>query len=311
MAYLFIISPPLVQNLAEAATQYSRLTASQWANAGTTITYDYDDNGSQTKKTENDNGTVTTIDYFYNLQNRLQRIETTISGNTDVVEYVYNDTGIRVQKIEDPDGTPTVTTYLIDPANHTGYAQVLEETIDDGSTTLKTTTYTLGDDVIAQAKTDWAWNVDQWEIATQHDTRTLLYDGHGSVRQHAASNGVLVAYTHDPGGENHDYNNFNYDAYGHAITPLPEKDGLYYTGEMFDSDADQYYLRVRYYDPSNGRFNRVDPYAGNMQDPQSLHKYLYCHANPVNGIDPSGEISQFFLTSSARRLYILATTRVR
>lgn len=26
-----------------------------------------------------------------------------------------------------------------------------------------------------------------------------------------------------------------------------------------------------------------------MQDPQSLHKYLYCHANPVNGIDPSGE----------------------
>jgi len=22
--------------------------------------------------------------------------------------------------------------------------------------------------------------------------------------------------------------------------------------------------------------------------PQSLHKYLYCHANPVNAIDPSG-----------------------
>jgi len=25
-----------------------------------------------------------------------------------------------------------------------------------------------------------------------------------------------------------------------------------------------------------------------LQDPQSLHKYLYCHANPVNNIDPSG-----------------------
>lgn len=50
-----------------------------------------------------------------------------------------------------------------------------------------------------------------------------------------------------------------------------------------------YYLRARYYDPLNGRFNQLDPYAGNNQDPQSLHKYLYCHANPVNGIDPSGE----------------------
>jgi hypothetical protein len=34
----------------------------------------------------------------------------------------------------------------------------------------------------------------------------------------------------------------------------------------------------------------MDPYAGNQQDPQSLHKYLYCHANPVNRIDPTGHM---------------------
>jgi hypothetical protein len=39
-----------------------------------------------------------------------------------------------------------------------------------------------------------------------------------------------------------------------------------------------YYLRASYYDP------------------QSLHKYLYCHANPVNAIDPSG---QFFTMAGA------------
>lgn len=49
-----------------------------------------------------------------------------------------------------------------------------------------------------------------------------------------------------------------------------------------------YYNRARYYNPSNGLFNRIDPFAGSPQDPQSLHKYLYCHANPVNAIDPSG-----------------------
>jgi RHS repeat-associated protein len=63
-----------------------------------------------------------------------------------------------------------------------------------------------------------------------------------------------------------------------------------YTGEQYDGAADQYYLRARYYNPANGTFNRVDPYSGNMQDPQSLHKYAYVHNNPVNGIDPSGRM---------------------
>jgi Holliday junction resolvase-like predicted endonuclease len=46
-----------------------------------------------------------------------------------------------------------------------------------------------------------------------------------------------------------------------------------------------------------GRFNRLDTFAGNMQDPQSLHKYLYCHASPVNGIDPTGEFFSLILGS--------------
>jgi hypothetical protein len=41
-------------------------------------------------------------------------------------------------------------------------------------------------------------------------------------------------------------------------------------------------------DPASGRFLTLDPYSGNLQDPLSLHKYLYTHANPIMGIDPSG-----------------------
>jgi RHS repeat-associated protein len=92
---------------------------------------------------------------------------------------------------------------------------------------------------------------------------------------------------------------FSYDGYGVLLqdnavaSSNPGKVGtqatnLLYAGEHFDTDAQQYYLRARYYNQNNGRFNRMDPFSGNSQDPQSLHKYLYCHANPVNAIDPTG-----------------------
>jgi hypothetical protein len=41
-------------------------------------------------------------------------------------------------------------------------------------------------------------------------------------------------------------------------------------------------------DPASGRFLSLDPFAGNTADPLSLHKYLYTHANPIMGVDPTG-----------------------
>ena len=66
---------------------------------------------------------------------------------------------------------------------------------------------------------------------------------------------------------------------------------MLYAGEHFDTDAQNYYLRARWYDQNTGRFNRFDPFTGNNQDPQSLHKYLYVHNNPVMNIDPSGNMT--------------------
>jgi hypothetical protein len=43
--------------------------------------------------------------------------------------------------------------------------------------------------------------------------------------------------------------------------------------------------------PGLGRFWTMDSYEGAQGDPLSLQKYLYCHANPVNGIDPSGRLT--------------------
>ena len=44
-------------------------------------------------------------------------------------------------------------------------------------------------------------------------------------------------------------------------------------------------------DTTTGRFTSMDSYLGSVNDPVSLHKYLYANANPVNYIDPSGYFS--------------------
>ena len=138
------------------------------------------------------------------------------------------------------------------------------------------TTYTIGDDIISQS--------------TGGTTTYLLYDGHGSVRHHANASGNLTEYAYDhdnnAGTPDIDYNTEQYDAYGNSLVPQAT-DGPGYAGEMWDSHANMSYNRARWYNPSNGRFNRVDPFSGSNSDPQSLHKYLYAHNNPVNGIDPS------------------------
>jgi RHS repeat-associated protein len=64
-----------------------------------------------------------------------------------------------------------------------------------------------------------------------------------------------------------------------------------YSGEQFDSKIGQQYLRARYYDPATGRFNRLDPFFGNLSDPQSLHNYLYAHCDPIKNYDPTGNMS--------------------
>ncbi|MFL9458191.1 RHS repeat-associated core domain-containing protein [Tolypothrix bouteillei VB521301_2] len=82
---------------------------------------------------------------------------------------------------------------------------------------------------------------------------------------------------------------YTYDAFGKLIGSSGSTDNNYlFTGEQYDEDLEQYYLRQRYYDPNTGRFTRRDVYEGRLEEPLTLHKYLYANGNPVNLIDPSG-----------------------
>jgi RHS repeat-associated protein len=227
----------------------------QWETTdGNSITYGYDDNGALVLRDSNDGDDVT---YAYDLRGRLAQADI---ENGPTVGYLYNPDGMRVRATVDTDDID----YIIDPYNHTGYAQVLKEI---NGVTGSNRAYITGLDVVAQA-------------TGSSPPKYLLYDGHGSVRQLANNVGNVVA-------------NYDYDAYGKALNfnPAQAATQLLYAGEMIDPQTGLYNNRSRWYDASVGRFNRLDDFAGSRSDPQSLHKYAYGHCNPVTYSDPSGEFS--------------------
>jgi RHS repeat-associated protein len=62
-----------------------------------------------------------------------------------------------------------------------------------------------------------------------------------------------------------------------------------FTGQWYDSEIRQYYLRARQYSPYLGRFTSRDPVRGRLKKPMTLHTYLYCLNDPINNVDLSGE----------------------
>ncbi len=72
-------------------------------------------------------------------------------------------------------------------------------------------------------------------------------------------------------------NCYQYDAFGNL---LEKKEGIanriLYTGQQYDQETGQYYLRARYYNPAVGRFLQEDSYRGD-----GLNLYAYCANNPV------------------------------
>ena len=236
---------------------------------GQLTTFLYDENGSLIEKRIN--GEIV-VEYQYSLEHRLERV-TTHSVNEQGQEvltistYLYDQSGIRVSKttqvVIDGVGLETQTVlYLNDTLNPTGFSQVLEERSSDS---IPTITYIVGDDVIAQVESDGL-------------IYYIGYDGHGSTRFLMGQGTSSVS-------------RYDYDAFGILVySSSTVSTTILYTGEQFDSNARQYYLRARYYDLNLGRFNRIDPFRGNKLFPESLHKYLYVHQDPVNGIDPTGRV---------------------
>ncbi|MBL7152177.1 MAG: RHS repeat-associated core domain-containing protein [Phycisphaerae bacterium] len=124
------------------------------------------------------------------------------------------------------------------------------------------------------------------QILAQHDGDNeddiyfYLHDRLGSVRLVIGDSGDVVNY-------------YTYEPFGQVIDssdgPPVTSDGFLFTGQYFDAEIEEYYLRARQYNPQIARFTARDPVKGRFREPLTLDKCLYCGNDPINWADPSGE----------------------
>jgi RHS repeat-associated protein len=190
--------------------------------------------------------------FTYDSQNEL------VSMNGGAVSLVYDGDGNRVAET----GSAVTTKYLVDDLNPTGYAQVVEETVNGAPQR----EYAYG---LQQIDEDQIVN-NSWTVSYYG------YDGFGTVRQLTNAAGAVT-------------DTYDYDALGNLLNSTGTTPNAYmYRGEAYDSDLGLYYLRARYYNPQTGRFMSRDPNAGQITTPATLHRYLYADGDRADLFDPTG-----------------------
>jgi RHS repeat-associated protein len=203
------------------------------------------------------------------------------------------DAANRLTKIDPASGDDAVLTY--DPLG-----RIATRTVGTAATT--TYRYAGTSDIVvreaAGSATSYLATPAGARMGTSDGTTAhwLLYDLLGSVvASQAAGSGTTSLV-----------DALRYDAYGqtlgqHQATGSdlgPRFRGLLDLAPTADRDVSGpgsdplYQMGARAYAPHLGTFTKLDTYAGRAQDPISLNRYLYAHANPGTLIDPSGHSAQ-------------------
>ncbi|KRF04509.1 hypothetical protein ASG89_21940 [Paenibacillus sp. Soil766] len=134
------------------------------------------------------------------------------------------------------------------------------------------------------AKGNATWFVYGIGLIGHQETSGAFSTYHYDVR------GSTTAITDDTGMVT---DRFTYTTYGELIertgtTSTP----FLYSGRdgIMTDDTGLYYMRARYYNPEIKRFMNQDIIQGSILDGRSLNRYAYVNGDPVNNIDPSGQV---------------------
>ncbi|MDD5011955.1 MAG: RHS repeat-associated core domain-containing protein, partial [Phycisphaerae bacterium] len=201
------------------------------------------------------------ISFEYNWDGKLRRAET---GEQETVEFKYDPMGNRIYKNSSVSGKqryivdiagklPTIL-WGYDPDYSPGYLESIYF-------------YTPAGQILRQ------------DNAVANSSFYYIHDRLGSVRLITDNCGTVVnSYSYNPFGED-------------LATECTEttENRFKFTGQWFDDEFSQYYLRARQYDPQMMRFTARDPVRGKQQSPLTLHPNLYCGNDSINRIDTDGK----------------------
>ena len=236
--------------------QLDQLTEEQTATDKTT--YRWDGRGNLIEKQT----PAQTTRYTWSSDNRLMQA----SDGSTTVSYGYDALGRRISRTKETGAQKEETQWVLDTARP--YSEIVLERTKQNGGAWQETRYTHTPDGVGQL------------ISEQRQGKTLhVYeDGQGSARLITDESGQIIE-------------TLDFDAFGNESNPDPASPTRHrYTGESYDSITGLYHLRARDYDPKTGRFISMDEHPGSQSIPLTLNKYLYGNADPVNHIDPSGNI---------------------
>ncbi|MCP3996209.1 MAG: hypothetical protein GY722_14285, partial [bacterium] len=218
--------------------------------AGAT-SYGWDDDGNLTAKTD-DGATA----YGWDLENRLRSV---VLADGTLVVHTYDVDGVRVRTEMTPPGGPCKTVdYLVDTSGPLSH--VVAESSVTGSVTAY---YVRGDDILSVIRPLTG-------VLSYHE------DGLGSIRALTDESGEVT-------------DRWSFTAFGELLSHEGADPNPYlFAGESLDPNSRWYYNRARWMDPAVGRFASVDPFPGLINEPLSLHRYLYASLQATNQRDPSG-----------------------
>jgi len=217
--------------------------------------------------------TVGDTTYQYNLDGFL----TTKTHGTDVTLYDYSSRG-ELLSVTLPDST--MIEYIHDPLGRriakkvNGNGVITEKYLWQGLTRLLAV-YDGSDNLLMR----FEYADGRMPVAMTKDGSTyyLTYDQVGSLRVVADASGGMVKKV-------------NYDSFGNIISDTdPTFEVPFgFAGGLHDRDTDLVRFGYRDYDPDIGRWTAKDPilFAGGDTD-----LYGYCLNDPINFVDPTGEIA--------------------
>ncbi|QDV24439.1 putative Ig domain-containing protein [Aureliella helgolandensis] len=260
------------------------------------ISWEYDDAGNRVREVRSD-GEI--VEYTYDESNRLVERQ-----GAHVDSYTYNENGSLIQTERDAQQYETfewnplgqlLLYERLEPGNQTTIQYEYDHVGNRIATTVdgerSEHVHALGADLPVLLETR---DANSGRHTTYVDAGGLLWqsDDQGATNFYHTDLVDSVIGLTDLSGQV--VNLYSYDPYGNELdATVTQPNPFTFAGGYQDIPDGPIQMRARHYDRKTGRFVSVDPNNGTIEDPFSLHRYIYGRNNPVAFSDPSGRTTSF------------------